>query len=85
MKASIKKLSANERETLAHFYDTEGYKVLRKLIDIERVELAKDTAELSGTMEQIALGNRYLTGQQVSLKRLINELRENFKDSDKES
>jgi len=80
MRASIKQLSTQEREVLAHFYDSAPYKVLAKLISIERIELAKDTAEINGTMEEIALQNRYLTGQQYGLKRLVGELRDNFRD-----
>ena len=78
MKSAIDQLSAGERETLARLYDSGDYKVLRKLIDIERIELAKDHVD-----ERDILQIRYLSGQVASLKKLVGTLRNNFKEVNK--
>jgi len=78
MKSVIKMLSENERETLAHLYDTADYKVLIKLINLERLELAKDAIE-QRDIEEV----RYLAGQAVGLRKLLGTIRDNFKDRNK--
>jgi hypothetical protein len=75
---SISKLSVNERETLALLYDTPYWKVIRKLIDIERLELAKDSIERTEILEV-----RHLAGQAAGLKKLVGEIKANFKDVNK--
>ena len=80
MKSPIQQLSVSEREALASLYDTEYFRVLRKLIDIERIELAKDHVDQTDILQI-----RYLSGQTASLKKLVGTIRSNFKDIDKKS
>lgn len=78
MKSTIKQLTANERETLALLYDKIDFKVLTKLINIERLELAKDA------IEQQDIGEvRYLHGQSIALQKLLGTIKENFKELQK--
>jgi hypothetical protein len=74
MKSTLEQLSKNERDALARFYETDGYKALKRLIEIERLEIAKDHVDVSDIMMI-----RYLSGQAQSLKKLINTLTENYK------
>lgn len=67
-------LSDSERKALAHFHGTEVHKILRKLIDIERIELAKDHVGQREILEVVDL-----TGQTKALKRLIGTIDENYK------
>lgn len=79
MKSPLEQLSANERETLALLYDKLDFKILTKLINIERLELAKDAIEQRDISEV-----RYLAGQSDSLKKLLGTIRKNFKEVNKE-
>lgn len=78
MKSTLEQLSAKERELLAHFYDTDTYKALRKLVEVERLEIAKDHIDQTDILQV-----RYLSGQASSLKKLCLTLRDNHKQSDK--
>lgn len=78
MKSTIEQLSIKEREVLAGFYDTPAYKALRRLIDIERLELAKDHVDEIDIMQV-----RYLSGQAASLAKLVVTIRDNFKSIEK--
>lgn len=78
MKSTLEQLSAKEREALAHFYDTDAHKALRKLIDVERLELAKDHVNQTDILHV-----RFLSGQSDGLKKLALTLRENYKHFDK--
>lgn len=78
MKSTLEQLSAGERKALALFYDTDAFKALRKLVDVERLELAKDHVDQTDIMQV-----RYLSGQASSLKKLILTLGENHKQSEK--
>jgi hypothetical protein len=80
MKSAIDQLKPNEREALAHLYDTEGYKALRRLVEIERLELAKDHVGQRDILEVVDL-----TGQTKALKKLLGTIRDNFKKVNKES
>jgi hypothetical protein len=79
MKSSIELLPKKARTTLAHFYGTEAHDALRQLIDIERLELAKDHVDQTDILQV-----RFLSGQTYSLKKLIKTLEEIYKRSDKE-
>ena len=70
MKSTIDHLTPKELLALAHFYDTEAYTALRKLIDAERLELAKSHVEQTDIMQI-----RHLSGQSTALKKLINTLK----------
>lgn len=80
MKSTLEELSAADRKALAHFYETPAYAALRKLIDLERLELAKSHVDQVDILQV-----RYLSGQTSSLKKLIGTLQENFKASNKKS
>lgn len=76
MKSTVSKLSQTEREALALFHDSAADKALRKLVDIERLELAKDHVDQSDI-----LMIRYLSGGANSLKKLIITLDDIYKQS----
>lgn len=77
-KTPLEKLTSGEREILAHFYGSESYEVLRKLIDLERLDLAKDH------VNQVDILNvRFLSGQSTALKQLVLTLKQNKKDTKK--
>lgn len=76
MKSTVEQLSKSERDALALFKDSEADKALRKLIDIERLELAKDHVDQTDI-----LNVRYLSGGANSLKKLVNTLNEIGKQS----
>lgn len=78
MKSSVEHLNSKERNALASFYGTEAYTALCKLVDVERLELAKDHVDLIDIMQV-----RYLSGQAAALKKLITTLQHNYKDSQK--
>lgn len=80
MKSTIEQLSNDDRELLALLYDKPDWKVLRKLIDIERLELAKDAIDQKDIMDV-----RYYSGQAEGLKRLVETVDQNFKDLNKKS
>lgn len=83
MKSTIEQLSYAERQALVLFYDTEAYKALKKLVEIERTALAQDSVFLDGTIEEIALQSRFLAGGSLKLKGLIKSLGEIYKESEK--
>lgn len=79
MKTPVDRLTQEEREILAHYYSSEGFKVLVKLIEMERLDLAKDHVEQVDILQV-----RYLSGQTASLKKLvktIQQLKKNSKES----
>jgi len=79
MKSTLEQLSAKEREALAHLYGTDMHKALEKLVNAERLEIAKDHVDQTDILQV-----RYLSGQASSLKKLLLTLRENHKTFDKE-
>jgi len=66
MKSTVEQLSKSEREALALFKDSAADKALRRLVDIERLELAKDHVD-----QVDILVVRYLSGGANSLKKLV--------------
>lgn len=79
MKSVIDQLKPADRKTLALFYESQVFEALRKLIDLERLSLAKDA------IEQTEIGNvRYLNGGAVSLKKLIYTVKEISKQTSKD-
>lgn len=74
MKSPLDQLSQGEREILALFVDTQAYTTLKKLIEAERLALAKDH------VNQLDILNvRFLSGQVTSLKKLVSTLKDNYK------
>lgn len=76
MKSALDQLSQQDREALALFHDSAAEKALIKLINAERLELAKDHVD-----QPDILMIRYLSGGANSLKRLVNTLKENYKQN----
>lgn len=76
MKSTVSLLSPKEREALALFHDSEPDKALRKLVDLERLELAKDHVDQSDI-----LMIRYLSGGANSLKKLVVTLDDIYKQN----
>ena len=79
MKSTVDQLTTKERDTLAHFYDTEAYLVLKKLASLEIVSLGKD-ALTSLDHEQ----TRFLAGQATMAKNFIELIQLCYKASNKE-
>ena len=79
MKSTVEQLTPAERKALVLFYETPAYQALRRLIDIERLELAKDHVDLTEILQV-----RYLSGQVASLKKLAGTLQELYKDDKKQ-
>lgn len=80
MKSALDKLTGEEKSLLAHFVGSETYTVLRKLVDIERLELAKDHVN-QDEIKHI----KYLSGKSDGLKGLIETLIQNKKNVNKKS
>lgn len=78
MKSSLDSLSNDEKSLLAHFTGSEEYRVLFKLVEIERLELAKDHVN-QDDIKHI----KYLSGKSDGLKGLIATLKQNKKDVNK--
>lgn len=77
MGLTIDLLSAKERKLLVLFYGTETHEALKRLIDLERLELAKDSLDQQDIMQV-----RYLSGQAMGLKKLREVIFENYKKGD---
>lgn len=68
-KNTIELLSDDEKQALAALYEHSGFKALKRFVELERLELAKDS------INQLDILNvRYLAGQAQSLKTLIKVL-----------
>ena len=78
MKSTVEQLSPNQRQALVSFYETDTYKALKRLIELERLELAKDHVDVT-EIGQI----RYLSGQAAGLKKLVKTLRQLYIQQDK--
>lgn len=76
MKSPVDQLSYKEKQLLSQFYETDTYKALRHLIDMERLELAKSHVGQTDILQV-----RYLSGQTESLKKLVGTLQFISKDS----
>jgi len=72
VKSTLEELTKNERDALARLYETDSYKALVKLIQLERLEIAKDHLDQSDILMV-----RYLSGQASGLKKLILTLKDN--------
>ncbi len=79
MRSTLEQLSEKERKALANFYGTDAEKALRKLIDLERLNLAKDHVDQVDILQV-----RYLSGAAHSLKQLVFTLKTNYKDNNKD-
>lgn len=71
-------LSPKERQALAHFYDTEAYKALMKLIELEKLAYAQQHVGIQ-EIGQV----RYLTGKVGALNELIITLKAIYKKTEK--
>jgi hypothetical protein len=80
MKSVTEQLSQSEQKLLALFYGTPTYNAVKKLIDIERLELAKDA------IEQLEIGQvRWMNGGSTKLKGLLLTIKELNKTHEKKS
>lgn len=71
MKSTVELLNKKDRELLALFYDTDTYNALKKLCELERLELAKDAITQRDITEV-----RHLAGQAESLKKLFGTIKD---------
>lgn len=74
MKGTIDQLSQKEREALVHLYGTDSYQALKKLLEIERINIATKCLEAKD-FEQV----KFLHGQEVALKELNLLLKDLYK------
>lgn len=79
MKSTIDLLNSKDRLLLAEFYNSETHRALKRMVDIERIELAKDALDLQD-MNVI----RHLSGQAYALKRLCEEIYSMYKSREQE-
>lgn len=69
MKSVIEQLTPAEKKLLALFYNTPTYNAVKKIIEIERLELAKDS------LEQLDIGQvRWLNGGATKLRGLLTTI-----------
>lgn len=79
MKSTLEQLSAKEREALARLCDTDGYKVLKKIHELELIGLGKDALGASN-MEEV----NFLRGRAHQSKVTIELIRAEYKKSNGE-
>ena len=77
MKRTVDLLKPSERQALIDLYEGDGYKALRRLIEIERDELAKKCLFVSS--DQLS----YVQGQAHALKQLHQAVQELYKEDQK--
>ena len=73
IKNTIDSLPEKDRIALADLYDSAPYKVLKKLLEVQRLEIAKSC--LDTAPETL----KYLQGQAHGLKQLNLSMQDNFK------
>ena len=76
MKSTVDQLTKSEREALANLHDTEAYKALVRIRDIEVLAFAAAALQ-APNMETV----NYLRGETVWANSLINTLEEIYKKS----
>lgn len=74
MKSTLELLSLKEKQALANFHGSDAHKALVKLLELERLELAKDHVGLSDI--NII---RFLSGQAENCRKTIKTLDEVYK------
>lgn len=79
MKLTIELLSDKDRLLLADLYLDDRYKVLKKLMELQRIEYAKGHVN-----QKDILDIRFLSGKSEGLKDLNLTLKDNFKNIDKQ-
>lgn len=77
MKSTVEQLSPAERAALVHFYDTEAYKALKKLCQLEIDGLGKDALG-SPDHEQ----TRYYSGQASMAAKLPKVIRQLYQEAE---
>lgn len=78
MKSTLERLTAADREALARLYDTEGYRVLKKVHNLELVGLGKDA--LGATeIDQV----KFLAGRAHQSKVTLEMIRTVYKQINK--
>lgn len=75
MKGIVEQLSKGEREALVRLYGTDSYQALKKLLEMERINIATKCLEAQD-FEQV----RFLYGQEVALKELNLLLKSLYKE-----
>jgi hypothetical protein len=80
MKSTLEQLTSKEKDALARLYETEGYKVLKKIHDLEIRGLGKDALD-APSMETL----HFLRGRAQQSTITLKLIRDLFKKSNKES
>lgn len=65
MKSTLEYLTLKEREALASLYDTDGYKALKKLCEVEIVALGKDALTAVSMEQKEILHGRAMMAQHI--------------------
>jgi len=73
MKSTTDFLNEKDRMGLADLYEYPEYKSLKKLLEVERLELAKDCLAITG--DRLL----YIQGGAAALKKLHKTLQENYR------
>jgi len=79
--STIAELSVGERKALALWYDTVSYKAFKKLMELERVNLATKLVEVLPT-DIVTISKHQ--GRADAYKQLHLVLKKNYKDANKE-
>lgn len=79
MKSVFDDLTIQERKALAHLYETDGYKALKKAMEVLRVNAATHALD-APTFEEV----KHLQGQAHGLKQLHQNLKELHKSLSKD-
>lgn len=80
MKSTLDQLTLKERQALASIYDTDGFKALKKLCEIEIIALGKDALQAS-TMEIKSI----LQGKAMMAVHIPKTIQEESKHQNKDS
>lgn len=79
MKSTLDQLTKNEKEALARWYESDGYKALKRLRDLELVGMGAD-ALAAPSMEQVS----YLKGRAFQWKAVVEVIHHIYKESQKD-
>lgn len=79
MKGILDDLPLKDRQALAHLYETDDYKVLKKVLELLRINAATFTLEAQN-FEEV----KHLAGQAHGLKMLHQHMKENHKKMSKD-
>ena len=78
-----KRLTDKERLQIIAFYETDTFKAFKKLLDEMRLNIAKNTAEMTTTPDAAYGDLRFMQGEAKSLKDLYNTIKDMYQEYQK--